>query len=97
MAAWRERVSAAALRGCFTADDAREAKDWATCAVGEQRAAMPGVFVVDLFTDSPYDETLFHLGRAFYWNVSNNDVNRASDLLDQIEDRVLELKRGEEG
>lgn len=100
MTTWRERIVAAQERG-FTWEDRRDARRWATCAVGEQHALHPEVVVYlppdGVFT-SPYpaDPVLLLLGdnhEGFCAAVDDQDVDRAAKLLEQIEDRVLELKR----
>ena len=103
---WRERIQAARERGGFTQDDVWAADHWGTCAVGEQRAAMPLVVQYKWITDNyevPKDRALRRLGSVrsgiFGWGkgfaaaVRDNDFARAEDLLDAIEDRALQLKR----
>lgn len=109
MTTWRERVVAAAARGRFTVADWKLAKSWVTCAVGEQHALHPelGLYgtwgrrppAID-FDMGPEDLELSRLGdeaTGFYAAVRENDIDRASDLLDAIEDRVLVLKREKHG
>ena len=96
---WRERIVAARGRGRFTADDRDKVDKWETCAVGEQHAAHPLVVHVcnkERGGYSPNDPVLRNLGGVggFCGAVLLDRVDRADVLLDQIEDRVLELKRG---
>ena len=96
METWRERVIAAKARGTFTRDECSAACSWLTCAVGEQRASLPQV-VIYVNGVAPEDDVLAHLGSdfgtGFAWAVSRADFGLAERILDQIEDRVLQLKR----
>jgi hypothetical protein len=95
---WRERIVAARAAGRFTDADQRFAASWMTCAVGEQRHAHPDVVVAlqpDSWVFDPIDRELYTLGVRFPRAVLTHDVDAAERLLDQIEDRVLALKRGE--
>ena len=110
MTTWRERVAEARARGKFDHRDLVDAGLWATCAVGEQHAALPSVVVYA--HDEPVDGVLLSLGGyhgrlpdgsfdlfaegdRFLRAISDNDFAMADRCLDQIEDRVLQLKRGE--
>ena len=85
---------AAKALGRFTVEDFDAAEDFRTCAVGEQREAHPLVVLFKKSRREPRDKTLNALGMAFYWEaVTRNDAAKADELLDQIEDRVLQLKR----
>ncbi len=94
---WRERIQAARESGRFTEYDKDLASNWNTCAVGEQREAMPSVVLK--FTElgtMPQDNELYNLGggpNGFYTAVLENNINLAESLLDRIEDRVLAMKR----
>ena len=97
---WRERVIAARERGWFTDEDKHLAcNSWTTCAVGEQGRQIPNVATMDYYGD-PVDSTLWHLGNTlespggFGWAVEHDRVALAEQRLDEIEDRVLQLKRG---
>ena len=106
---WRERIVAARERGAFTDHDVDDARgSWLTCAIGEQHAAHPDVVVYSDETPygGPVDGVLRTLGGppwaplpappppcGFNEAVVLNAVDLAEDLLDQIEDRVLQLKR----
>ena len=99
MTSWRERIQAARERGCFTGEDRIMASGWMTCAVGEQHAAMPSVVVFQhpgTALAYPVDDTLEELGcgSGFDSAVNDDDFAKADRLLDLIEDRALELKRG---
>lgn len=96
---WRERIMEAEGRGTFTREDKALAAEWATCAVGEQRAQYPEVitfqttsFGIDLY---PEDGDLYRLGCSigFYGAILSNDFQSAWRHLDAIENRVLDLKR----
>ena len=95
---WRERVVRARTRGRFTAPEKRAAgHSWLTCAVGEQHRQHPDVVIYLGLDGGPQDLNLFLLGGGgdgFATAVSQDDFGRADEILDQIEDRVLQLKRG---
>jgi len=107
MKTWRERVVEARARGRFTQQDNRDAGKWETCAVGEQARLLPGVVTFRPMISGiptslwPADYSL----REFGWGADNsggftdavhrNDFDQAERMLDAIEDRVLELKRGQ--
>ena len=99
---WRERIVAARARGRFDADDLMASRNWDTCAVGEQRAAMPDIIIYRAVYPSwstayraPIDPLLKDLGDGdhFVDAIYRNDVDEAERLLDAIEDRALVLKR----
>lgn len=90
---WRERVLHARERRAFTNAEIHRASDWHTCAIGEQRAAVPLVVRIAAKTGSPMDYQLSVYGGQFATAVYEQDFDRADRLLDVIEDRVLELKR----
>ena len=101
---WRERCIEAIENG-FTEQDVDDAiGSWLTCAIGEQSAMYPELMLVRkadmLHGCIPEDPRLFTLGKCemggFGWAVRMNQPILALDLLDQIEDRVLELKRQKE-
>lgn len=91
---WRERViETQDLSPLFPL-----ANEWATCAVGEAATQHPCVVMMireseRAWNDGPEDETLNRLGFSFQWAIGNNDRARALAILDQIDDRVLALKR----
>ena len=97
MKPWRERLEHPDEK---MVDDAEM---WATCAVGEQRGLYPEVVIysnpLTTIESSPLDFLLSELGHNFYHELSNQintktyDYSHAKDILDQIEDRVLQLKR----
>lgn len=108
MPTWRERIVAARERGAFTGEDLKEVGSWTTCAVGEAHLAHPEVVSysdcagVNHIPDAvlgcgcPTDKKLERLGdhlSGFMWAVRLGRMDTAEALLDQIEDRVLELKR----
>ncbi len=94
---WRERIAAARDRGRFTKRETKLAESWHTCAIGEQHQQLPDVVVYMPDSDktaSPDDPHLCRLGHDFYRTVMRGCADDAEALLDQIEDRVLQLKRG---
>jgi hypothetical protein len=104
---WRERIVAARERGDFTEDDVYKAGSWTTCVVGEVHQAHPLVVRYGECVGTcggmdgcgwPLDKTFEVLGDDLYGfaqAVKVGNVDRAEALLDQIEDRVLELKRAD--
>ena len=101
---WRERVQAARERGGFLPEDRVAAGEWLTCAVGEHHAQYPDVVIYEKHWAFPApalipaDFALNVLGGngshcGFSDAVGRNDFDLAEQLLDQIEDRVLCLKR----
>lgn len=99
---WRERIDAA--RWGFTGADRKDAKNWETCAVGEQVAngIVPHwndgwlLWLRDLwrvFVQKQEPVGLAGLGCSFYCAVMEDDAAHALRLLDAIEDRALALKR----
>lgn len=97
MKTWRERVAEARERGKFTEVDRIQAYRWASCAVGEQHRLYP--LIVRYEWDEPRDGQLYTLGlggstrKGFAFAVDENLFDLADQRLDQIEDRVLQLKR----
>lgn len=103
---WRERIVAARERGGFTHEDHERAHDWTTCAVGEQ-VDLTGerVQVLPVRFDGVKNEALLTLGERFVgcvsmactghaWAPTTAEIDEAEAILDRIEDRVFELKRG---
>ena len=98
MKTWRERIVEARERGAFTREDLALWGLGSTCFVGEQRERygimfnleMTGVGLESLARPEDSHHTLqTKILRA----LSSNDFNEAERLLDQVEDRALELKR----
>ena len=96
---WRERIQAAKQRGTFTRQDQLDAgcigslTAYRLCAVGEQAERYGASLIFDYPMERVSDPILMGLGARFAGMVSVNDFARAECLLDQIEDRALELKR----
>ena len=95
MGTWRDRVAAAQVRGGFTEEDREDASRWSTCPVGEQHTGHPMVVVWGNGAPWPEDPFLEALGdfRGFDGAVQRDNVAAAWTLLDQIEDRVRQLRR----
>jgi hypothetical protein len=107
MKSWRERIVEAKERGGFTREDFFLAGNteiggppdpgYARCAVGEQADH----YGADLFFLCPEDrfgvkdERLATWGGEFAGAVYGDDFTRAESLLSQIEDRALQIKRGD--
>lgn len=95
---WRERVAEARERGTFSPQDKDEVWNWQCCLVGEQHAQHPEVVVYAVVDDSvprPLDPVLYDIGNKAVNHVSGDYFDAADAALDAIEDRVLQLKRGE--
>ena len=99
---WRERIEAARERGAFTWREKADAfSSWLTCGVGEQRVKHPEVvlYVDESENGGPVDKRLYVLGgdsqSGFGFAVFHDNFSLAETRLDEIEDRVLQLKRGE--
>ena len=96
MKTWRERIAEARARGFFSEEDNRAWSHADTCPVGE---------VTRMFSLEPYtqpwmvrweavngkgsDEFSLRALRA----MSGKDFAGMDDLMDQLDDRVLQLKR----
>lgn len=88
---WRERIAAARERGAFTAKDRSDIGHVTTCFLGDC-SRRSGLHWEVLCSDA----RAFALARAFgpiVLSVYANDFDAAESLLDQIEDRALQLKR----
>ena len=96
MMTWRERL-ATIPQGMQDDSAIQLAGEWSTCAVGEQCQAYPGLIrFVDVSRaewNRPEDNVLFYLGVKLPELLSEGRARAAENVLDQIEDRVLELKR----
>lgn len=112
MKTWRERIAEArqsrirlpnwlgsiTLRGQhFTADDVWEANHWYACAVGEHREAVPLRVTLHDGEPVPLDHDLRRMGLEFGVRVGRHDIDGAERLLEQIENRALQLKREQAG
>ncbi len=96
MTTWRERIVAARERGRFTDKDCTDSLSWCLCAVGEHHAAHPTIVRYTRGSRArPKDDRLADWGSRFSEAIYTNNFARAELLLNQIEDRVLTLKREE--
>lgn len=89
MTTWRARVVETPLLTALVFDAAL----WNRCAVGEQAAAHPLVVRMTGWCGRPDDDQLYRLGTEFSRAIEADDRALALEILDQIEDRVLTLKR----
>ena len=98
---WRERLLEARVEGrsLLTAGERELLRSFKTCLVGEQHERFPEVVhytflgVPGLFEiPRPEDLSLRRLGVEV---VTCRTVAATEAILDQVEDRVLQLKRGE--
>lgn len=101
---WRERIYEAKTRGQFTQQDLWEAGvvtaegpnyGYSRCAVGEQADLYGGhlFFQDEINRRRVLDDHLLNLGSSFAGAVAIHNFDKAEALLDQIEDRALEIKR----
>lgn len=90
---WRERLAEARSSG-ITNELLQLAVQWTTCAIGEQRRLHPQI-VVCRIPACPSDNILWGLGVEFYAALKEMNVPKADMILDRIEDRIFEMKRGE--
>lgn len=91
---WREYLLK--LPDDYTRCQAWLSAEWNTCAVGEQREKYPELIHAIPSEDKrnrPQDDVLFQLGHDFHSAILKGDKHRALEVIDQIEDRVLEMKR----
>lgn len=94
MKPWRERIAEARERGGFTGEDHRLIGDFQTCMVAEAGAVL-GQNPHRLYPilEKMGGNTWWPNQIGPLWSVSNNLFDTAEDRLNQIEDRVLQLKR----
>ena len=105
---WRERILEARARGAFTHADHELARDWTTCAVGEQSARYAHLMLqhLDPMCEEEGLPLLVSLGARFAEAVcqgceewarpSPDSFSCAERLLDAIEDRALAVKQAME-
>lgn len=83
---WWDRIRRAAHRGQFTSADLQRARNWTTCACGEQNPLIPrrelGV---------PVDDALATLGADFALQVNADVLDGAAATLVKIERRAAAL------
>lgn len=99
---WLVRCMDAKVAGRFSNRDIWDASSWDRCAVGEHRKTY-GAKVIPYMKPSttgmvrlplyPKDKEMRTLGSEFYAAVRCNKPIVAMELLEQIDDRTLELKR----
>jgi hypothetical protein len=86
----------------FTAEDEDLAASWVTCACGEQDPLVPrwdghGEYetdegrLVDYAPGQPKDGRLFRLGLLFSRHVNDGEVNAAERVLEEIQERAVEV------
>lgn len=97
---WITRLRRAHRAGKFTPADVRQAKKWATCAVGEAHDRYPNAVAV-VFDPAegddpfPHDGTLLSLGLKFFRHVERDEITAATETYGAIQARVatLEVRR----
>lgn len=87
---WHERIERAREAGWFSNDDWRLARNYVTCACGEQDPRIPR----NELTGQPIDDELAILGMDFYDNVTDGEIDRAGEVLAKIEIRAAEILEG---
>jgi len=93
---WRERIAEARERGGFTPEDRGAISSFQTCAVAEHPHLMHfegGRLVGDLSIG--INDPVYQNGILLTSAVFGNRFDEAERLLNAIEDRALELKRGQ--
>ena len=93
---WLERQVRAEAAGRYTLADRAMVNDWACCAVGEKRRAMPEIVAYRMTAPriGPDDDALYNYGMEFARVVAwDDDPKLGARYLAMIEDRVLRLKR----
>lgn len=107
MKTWREIIAERrALGGQLTREERRRLHSYDTCLVGEQHLLHPEVVVYapeierhgawgrpDVLV--PVDDQLYSLGADAFNETGPGDLSKLETYLDQIEERVLQLKREE--
>ena len=79
---WENRIEMAKKNGYFTVDDRIKARDWSTCAVGEQ-------FNVEDFVCIPYTrfiDEIEALGCLFWIHIVNNDIVESEKCFERIKE-----------
>ena len=82
---WNKRLKRAEKRGEFTPVDKRLARDWTSCAVGENRGSYKEGKARWDDEAEPYALGLSVAGCNFYAAVSMNNVVRARVIYDRIQ------------
>lgn len=92
---WRERIAEARKRGHWDADDARAWTNLETCPAGvvALEYGIGVLFPNTRYTTPCWNDELHFLGNRFGDAMMSRDFDRAENLLDQLEDRALQLKR----
>ena len=84
---WWKRIEKAEARGCFTEYDIEAARDWVTCACGEQDPRIPRWPGYEV----PKDPYLKRFGELFYEAVQRGTPDEARGILAKIERRATEV------
>lgn len=95
MKTWRERIMEARERGSFTKEDFDLWSRLHTCPAGVvaiEYGLISGVLISG-FMSCPLPARLYDLGNKFGTAMDRNYFNKAEQLLDEIEETALELKR----
>ena len=89
---WRERIAEARERGAFTQADRDLWSQHSQCFVGEMRARFGLHFNLEMTKVDTYCEC-GPLQKQIQRALRGNDFDAAERLLDEVEDRALQLKR----
>lgn len=85
MKTWTERIDDAKRVGRFTREDRDLARNWVTCACGEQDKSLLG------HNHEPIDYDLLDFGSEFYDYVVSDVISAARECLAKIQARACEL------
>ena len=77
---WKQRIEEAKVRGKFSVEDKLFVASWSRCAVGEIN--LPISALND--DGSPKDILLCSLGSSFMIEVRDDNIERASELYEEI-------------
>lgn len=92
MKMWRERLLEAQQRGRLSFRDRALWLNLMRCPAAEAMRAAG--FELKRDEIGSWDQRLWYLGTVAFLAANRGDFARAFELLDEIEDRALELKRG---
>ena len=77
---WEKRIEMAKKNGYFTDDDKNKARDWSTCAVGEQF----NIEDIEYITNEYYGNEIEQLGVDFWIFVKNDQLSEAENCFKKI-------------
>ena len=77
---WEKRIEMAKKNGYFTDDDKNKARDWSTCAIGEQF----NIEDIDYIINEHSGNEIEQLGIDFWIFVKNDQVSEAKNCFKKI-------------